>query len=53
VRIYKYPILCEKAQCITLKAHKGPVSSVTFTSDNLHLITAGLNDGSIIVWEIN
>lgn len=52
VRVYKYPVISEKAAFIEWKAHKGSVVSVCITKDNQHLVTAGHDDGSIIVWRL-
>lgn len=52
VRVYKYPVVHERAEFIELKAHKGSVVSICITEDNQHLVTAGRDDCCIVAWRI-
>lgn len=52
IRLYKYPILFDRAEFIEFKVHQGPVGSLCITSDNKLLVTCGSVDGTIIVWEL-
>ena len=52
IRIYKYPVLHERAEYIEIQAHRGSVVSVCITENNQYLVSAGQEDSSISVWEI-
>jgi microtubule-associated protein-like 1/2 len=52
VRLYKYPVLFDRAEFIEFAAHPGIVGSVCITVDNEHLVTSGIDDGTIIVWKL-
>lgn len=52
IRVYKYPVLFERAKFIEFRAHKGTVASVCLTVDNKHIISAGGDDSTIIVWRL-
>jgi WD40 repeat protein len=53
VRIYKYPVLSDRAAFIEFRAHKGAVSSLCVTGNNSHLVTAGQDDNCIVVWSLD
>ena len=52
VRIYNYPILSKEAPNIILHGHAHEVSNVAFTAQDTHLITTGLQDRTIMTFEI-
>lgn len=53
VRVYKYPVLYDRAEFIEFAAHKGPVGSVCITVENEQIVTSGMDDGTIIVWQLS
>ena len=53
IRLYKYPVLFDRAEFIEFKAHKGAVVSVCITMDNKHIVSAGQEDATIVVWSLN
>jgi microtubule-associated protein-like 1/2 len=52
IRVYKYPVLYDRAEFIEFDAHRGPVGSVCITIDNQHIVSAGTDDSTLIVWKL-
>ncbi|XP_078576203.1 uncharacterized protein LOC144861944 isoform X3 [Branchiostoma floridae x Branchiostoma japonicum] len=52
IHIFTYPCAHKDAQADTYKCHSSQVSCLRFLHDNVHLVTAGGKDTSILLWKI-
>ena len=53
VRVYKYPVLYDRAEYLEFSAHQGPVGSICITVENENVVTCGSDDSTIVVWRLN
>ncbi|XP_078666341.1 uncharacterized protein LOC144908531 isoform X2 [Branchiostoma floridae x Branchiostoma belcheri] len=52
IHMFTYPCAHKDAQADTYKCHSSQVSCLRFLHDNIHLVTAGGKDTSILLWKI-
>ena len=52
ILLFKYPLLFDRAEYHAIQAHKSPVVSVCFSKDMRHLVSAGMDDGCVCVWDL-
>ncbi|CAH1251569.1 EML2 [Branchiostoma lanceolatum] len=52
IHMFTYPCAHKDAQADTYKCHSSQVSCLRFLHDNVHLVTAGGKDTSILLWKI-
>ena len=52
VGVMAWPLNGDPATSLGLIAHPGPVVGMDLSHDGCKLITAGCNDGSVMVWQV-